>query len=183
MKAEFPERGSAWLNPCILAMKEANDKARAHTGKIKIFKRKETVMKGRPPKPTKLHLINGTYRPDRMNRKNEPRPVQGKGKAPSWLKGEALKEWRRVAPELQRTGVLTAIDETLLAAYCSLVGIFIDGVKSGEPMKSSLIAQLRGLAASFGLDPSSRGRLSVPPPEPVDPMEDFLKQGRDPDKK
>lgn len=42
-------------------------------------------------------------------------------KMPSWLKKdrEAAAEWRRVVPELERRGVVCALDAMALAMYCS----------------------------------------------------------------
>jgi hypothetical protein len=44
-------------------------------------------------------------------------------------------------------------------------------------MNAARISQLRGLAASFGLSPTDRGRM-VPnrPPPPPDPFDDYLNQ-------
>lgn len=37
---------------------------------------------------------------------------------PRDLKGEARREWRRIVPELEETGILTLIDRALLIRYC-----------------------------------------------------------------
>ena len=47
---------------------------------------------GRLPKPTKLKLLQGTARPDRMP-KNEPQPEAGMPARPGWLAPAAKREW------------------------------------------------------------------------------------------
>jgi P27 family predicted phage terminase small subunit len=38
---------------------------------------------------------------------------------PEWLDAEAVAEWDRVVPELNRLGVLSAVDRATLATYCA----------------------------------------------------------------
>ena len=75
----------------------------------------------RKPKPTALKLLEGTYRADR----DQPEPPVDRPatvpKPPGWLDEIAATEWRRVAPELMRLGVLANLVLTLLAAYCCAV--------------------------------------------------------------
>ena len=56
----------------------------------------------------------------RRNKKPDPgRPVPvGKPNPPRILKGEALAEWKRIVPELERAGLLTLLDRALLTRYC-----------------------------------------------------------------
>ena len=42
---------------------------------------------------------------------------------PRWLDPEAKAEWKRIAPELKRLGILTVLDGPILAAYCESVGL------------------------------------------------------------
>ena len=72
---------------------------------------------GRPRKPTALHVIQGTARPDRIN-KREPQPPAGAPECPTWLTVEAQDEWRRISGELIALGILTIVDRAALAAYC-----------------------------------------------------------------
>lgn len=74
-------------------------------------------MKGRPPKPTALKLIQGTARPDRIN-KREPKPKAGAPACPRHLDQVAKAKWRELAPQLVTLGVLTKVDGDALAAYC-----------------------------------------------------------------
>lgn len=43
---------------------------------------------------------------------------EGKGRAPAWLKGDALALWNRLAPTLRTARLLAATDELTFARYC-----------------------------------------------------------------
>jgi len=132
-------------------------------------------MAGRPPKATKLHVLHGTGRNARMEkRKSEPEFTAASVEPPKGMKGEALKEWKFIAPRLLAAGVLTEVDRTALEMYCNLAAHCRKEFKRGNVPTGNMLAQLRGLAASFGLDPSSRTRISVIPKDKKDPMEAFL---------
>lgn len=77
-------------------------------------------MRGRKPKPTKIHELNGN--PSRINfkrdRAGEPKPRSAAPKCPSHLDAEAKTEWRRMVKELEAIGLLTLLDRAALAAYC-----------------------------------------------------------------
>ena len=67
-------------------------------------------MRGRPRKPTVLKLIEGDRGRGRRPLNNaEPEPASGCLK-PKFLKGRAAKVWDDYASELERIGVLTAVD-------------------------------------------------------------------------
>ena len=76
---------------------------------------------GRKPKPTVLKLLHGERNKDRIN-VNEPKPTPKAPKCPTWMSKEGRKEWRRLAPELERLGLLTKADLAMFAAYCSAFG-------------------------------------------------------------
>ena len=114
------------------------------------------AMPGRKPKPTHLKLVQGNPGKRPLNRA-EPVPATGCPK-PKFLKGRAAKIWDEYAPELERIGVLTAVDGHMFATWCVLAE---DVERDPKGMTASRIAQMRALASSFGLDASSRSRLSV----------------------
>ena len=97
----------------------------------------------------------------------------------------AKREWRRVAPILERLGLLTEADGTALAGYCQSYARWreceaiideegpvyeTESVQGGRMVRShpairagqSHLAQVRFFCAEFGLTPSSRGRMTVP---------------------
>jgi phage terminase small subunit len=124
----------------------------------------------RPAKPTALKIIQGNPGKRPLNR-HEPMPASGCEK-PKFLKGRAARIWDEYAPELERTGVLTAVDGHLFAAWCTLAAEL--EVQAGK-MSAPRIAQMRMLAAAFGLEPSSRARLVVKPDEKTeDPAAPYL---------
>jgi phage terminase small subunit len=124
----------------------------------------------RPTKPTALKIIQGNPGKRPLNR-HEPRPTLG-CKRPKFLKGRAARIWDEYAPELERIGVLTAVDGHLFAAWCTLAAEL--ETQAGK-MSAPRIAQMRMLAAAFGLEPSSRARLVVKSDEIVeDPAARYL---------
>lgn len=140
-------------------------------------------MKGRKPKPSNLKLIEGNPG-KRARNANEPKPAPLAPRCPSWLIRAAKQEWHRVAPLLERMGLLTQVDMAALAGYCQAYArwreceeaITEDGVtyeavtKEGYSIRArpearlgqNYLAQVRLFCAEFGLTPSSRGRIEVP---------------------
>ncbi len=129
---------------------------------------------------------------------DEPKPRPIAPKCPSWLDKEAKREWKRVAPELERLGLLTVVDGAALAAYCQAYArwkqaeelIKREGMTvttdSGYMMPHPAVkiaekAQqlIKSFCAEFGLTPSSRSRMQVPgvKDEP-DEYEEFRRRGK-----
>lgn len=160
--------------------------------------------RGPAPKPTKLKILAGNpgHRP--INRL-EPEPTPGAPDPPAWLPAEALAEWRRVVPELDRLKLLTKVDRAVLAAYCvawsELVtatqkleaeGRVVDVVvrdRHGEEvgtraalhpavkLQRDAFARVKAYLGEIGLSPSSRSRLQVPDaPEANDPIAELLRR-------
>ena len=150
-------------------------------------------MKGRKPHPTRLKVLRGNPGKRPLNA-NEPLPKRGRPRCPSWLDDVAKAKWKALVPELDRLGLLTIIDGDVLAAYCQAWAEFEAATKllreegrtchggSGGLKAHPAIAMqrtawraIRDFAALFGLDPSSRTRLSVPPAESeADAIDAFL---------
>jgi P27 family predicted phage terminase small subunit len=81
--------------------------------------------RGRPPKPTKLKLVEGN--PGKRALRQEPKPPPSRPVKPAWLPaGIAKGEWDRVTPILDELGVLSVLDRTALATYC----IAVAGIKA-----------------------------------------------------
>ena len=104
----------------------------------------------------------------------EPMPVKGAPKCPEWLTGDALVEWRRIVPELDRLGILTAVDGAVLEAHCLTYGEIVTTVKAGEPLKAALLGQMRAYAAELGLTPAARSKLIIPKGDDGDETEKFF---------
>lgn len=148
--------------------------------------------RGPAPKPTAIRELEGNpgHRP--LNR-SEPKPEPG-AIMPDWLPDEAKAEWSRVAPELERLGLLTKVDSSALAAYCAayarwraaeealktggLTFVTEGGYSAQRPeigIANKAMADIRAFCKEFGLTPSARGKMSVPgKEEPTDPMAKLL---------
>jgi P27 family predicted phage terminase small subunit len=135
---------------------------------------------GRKPKPTALKLLEGN--PGNRPIPDVPEPRRIAPKCPSWLSKEAKREWKRIAPELERLGLLTQIDATALAAYCTAYarwreaeeiiakeGMTYENERLGRiaqrpevAIARQMMAQVRAFCTEFGLTPSARGRMTMP---------------------
>ena len=134
--------------------------------------------RGRKPKPTAIKVLEGNpgHRP--LN-KNEPKPVKKAPSCPKSLEPEAKKAWRRLAPQLERMGVLTEVDRDAFAAYCTAYARWKEAedfmtehrttifkTPSGyyQQLPQVSIAQsylkiMNNLGTQFGLTPASRSRI------------------------
>ena len=72
---------------------------------------------GPNPKPTELKRLEGNPG-KRALPANEPRPEPAMPACPAFIKGSGRREWKRIAPELLKLGLLTRIDRAALAGYC-----------------------------------------------------------------
>ena len=137
--------------------------------------------RGRKPKPTKLKILEGNPGKRPLN-KNEPNPTPVAPNIPSWLHREAKREWRRIAPELERIKILTRIDRAVFTIYCDSWAEFWEMnnflKKEGSytyetPAGHVLLLPHVGIrntaknmilktCAEFGMTPSSRSRLELP---------------------
>ena len=80
-------------------------------------------MTGRPKKPTKLKLVQGTLRKSRTNENEpEPEPVAEVPRPPSYLSKYAKKLWKSLAEELVEKGILTIVDLPALEVCCEAYG-------------------------------------------------------------
>ena len=152
--------------------------------------------RGAKPKPTRLKALSGTLRSDRLN-PNEPEARPAIPRCPEHLGPEAKREWRRLAPQLARMGLLCRIDRAALALFCQAWERWVKAeealkrygvmVKSpnGFPMQSPYLAvankameQMRALLAEFGMSPSSRTRVhATPQADEQDEFEQWMRKG------
>lgn len=151
---------------------------------------------GRPPKPTVLKVLQGNPGKRPLNT-NEPKPQPIAPKPPSWLPREAKREWKRLAPELEKLGLLTIVDGTAFANYClayarlreaeetikreGMVITTEKGYKMPHPaVKIAEKAQqiIKAFCSEFGLTPSSRSRMSLPTRNEDDEYEEFRRRGK-----
>ena len=149
---------------------------------------------GRPPKPTRLRLLEGNPGKRPIN-ENEPRPWQRQRipSPPDDLGDVGAKEWRRRGPELTRLGLLTNLDLTAFHLYCDTYERWVQasreakriplittpgGVIRPNPyvaMANRLFYMVNQSLARFGMDPSSRSRIAVDPNDREDDdLSEFL---------
>jgi P27 family predicted phage terminase small subunit len=146
-------------------------------------------MAGRRPKPTALKELTGNPGKRPLNLL-QPRP-QGLARCPAHLSAQAKSEWRRVAPELRRLGLLTTVDRAALAAYCTLWSLAVDAERQIQKLGlilfdearayknpavnvlKDVLAQMRLFATEFGMTPSSLSRIHVAQPNMTNRFDEF----------
>lgn len=143
---------------------------------------------GRPPKPTALKLVTGHAT---SKEAAAAKAVHGKaGDPPDHLTPEARAEWNRIAPMLEKRGLIAEEESAALALYCMAYGRWqqaerkiamlagvdaagneMDGLiikaPSGYPIQNPYLAiankameQCYQFLQQFGLSPSARARVA-----------------------
>lgn len=146
---------------------------------------------GRNRKSTRLHLLQGTFRPARYTGPDVEAPA-GVPAVPVGLSGVALAEWQRLVEHLQAMGTLSRVDGLVLEQYARLAGdasrlqadadalpqtwfekVSVDGagVEHVEPKLHPVFAQLRQyrlairvLLVECGCTPLARNRVKPAAP-------------------
>jgi P27 family predicted phage terminase small subunit len=135
---------------------------------------------GPPPQPPELRLLRGNPGKRRLPKKHAPKPTTGVV-CPDELSEEAKKEWCRLAPELERLGILTVLDRAALAALCEAWADLVwalaairqlgrtattekgyEHTTAAMQVKSQAVKQLKELSAEFGFTPAARDRVHFP---------------------
>lgn len=128
------------------------------------------LLRGNPSKKTASQLIDGVS------------PVVEIPSAPKHLKGEALKEWKRISVELETLGLVSKIDRAALAMYCTAWGRhvyaeekmrelgdlgMVDKTPNGFQVQgvwvnisNKAMEQCLKYLSEFGMSPSSRSRVT-----------------------
>ena len=154
-------------------------------------------MAGRPPKPTALKELQGNPGKRPLNQA-EAKFASSLPKCPTFLKGEAKREWKRVAEELYEAGLLESVDRAALAAYCmswsrwqqaeralmgeELVLVTDKGYMYPNPLLAiakNASAEMRTFMNLFGMTPSSRSKVTARKNEEEDPFETWVKKSLD----
>ena len=132
---------------------------------------------GPPPKPTRLRVLEGNPS-KRPLHTNEPMPRQGAPDKPDDLSPVASEEWDRIVPELDRLGILSPLDRTMLVVYCEAVeiytlalakvresGVLIKGARGSERVKNPALQIVRDFASMIRVFGSDLGLTPRPVPE------------------
>ena len=139
--------------------------------------------RGPRPQPSALNRLRGHPGKRKTRRALEPpAPTAALLRPPRWLDAAAKAEWRRLAPELVRLGVLTLLDVGMFAGYCAwfarwraceteLVALkrIITKTPSGYVRAHPLVTMTRDaakmmdlFASHFGLSAADRASMSLP---------------------
>jgi P27 family predicted phage terminase small subunit len=151
-------------------------------------------MRGAKPKPTVLKLITGNPGKRPLNDREAATKV-AIPHPPAILKGDALREWRRVTRLLAEVGLIAKLDRAIIASYCQAWSRWIECERmleqtglivkapNGFPMYSPYLTasnkaldQLRQLSEQIGLSGSARSRIKANEPagRGADAAEGFL---------
>lgn len=154
------------------------------------------MIPGSKPKASVVKLITGNPGRRPLNDR-EARPSVVIPGPPMMLKGEALREWKRVTKLLAEVGLIAKLDRAIIAGYCQAwsrwtecermletTGMIVKA-PNGYPMYSPYLAaankaleQLRQFSEQIGLSGSSRSRIKANEPlGATDPAESFLRRG------
>ena len=138
--------------------------------------------RGPTPKPAHLKALEGN--PGKRPLKgNDAKPRSVAPDCPDWLAAEAKAEWKRLAPELERLGLLTILDRAAFSCYCQSYAHWVQAQRvlreqgmmyvtaAGRARErpevaiaGSSLKLMRAFAVEFGLTPSSRSRFSFRDP-------------------
>jgi P27 family predicted phage terminase small subunit len=148
-------------------------------------------MKGRKPTPAAVRKLSG-------NPGKRPLPAEipvpaGLPHCPEHLTPEARAEWDRMIRELDAAGIITVLDRSALALYCTAWGRWVTAekalkkkgpiitTKAGNIIQNPALSianqamtQMQRMLVEFGLTPSSRARVKpAKVDEPDDPLADL----------
>ena len=135
------------------------------------------AVRGRKPTPTAIKELEGNPGKRKLNDR-EPKPEKKAPPCPKWLEPEDKKEWRRLAKQMERIGILTEVDMAAFAGYCQAYARWKEAEEfisqhgtivrtpSGywQQVPQVSIAQtylkvMQKFAEQFGLTPASRSRI------------------------
>src|SRR5262245_14249789 len=150
------------------------------------------AQRGRPFKPVGLHLVDGTYRPDRHGDRSDL-PKSRPPRCPPHVVGEQRKIFNWLVRKLKPMNVLTSADDLMLEGLAAQImsfrqaqkeyeqyGTLYAKTKSGWPapapyiqMRDTSWKNLSEVASRFGMDPRSRTQMRVELMKPEDPFENY----------
>lgn len=84
---------------------------------------------GRQPKPTNLKVLQGNPGKRPLNT-NEPKARKGTPAAPECLTPEAIREWKRLLPDLEANQLLSHFDRAVFSAYCMSWGLMVQAFEA-----------------------------------------------------
>lgn len=145
--------------------------------------------RGPAKKPTKLKILEGN--PGKKRLPNEPQPTVGTLRKPEWLRPAAAEHWDRLAPELQRLGLLTVVDEASFGQLCQEYAVWREAeerlaaeeprvmcvgeqgymqTSPWETIRRNARADYIAIAKQFGMTPASRADVTTAEVAKADPF-------------
>jgi P27 family predicted phage terminase small subunit len=101
--------------------------------------------------------LHGTARADRKPRTAPNYVAASADSIPSHLDRAAKAEWKRTAPELEKLGLLKAVNVPLLAMYCQTVSLYLNALKSVQKDGAVILVSSQ----------TRTGSTTVPRPNPA----------------
>jgi phage terminase small subunit len=131
-----------------------------------------------PPKPTALKVLQGTVQPSRAN-PSEPKPAVGAAKPPH-LSRSAAAEWDRLAPMLERLGLLRETDAIAFEDLCETT-VRWRMLRHKRDFRAAVASDrarehMLKLLMQFGMTPSAATRVTATVPVEADPLEAWSAQ-------
>src|SRR5262249_52419085 len=139
---------------------------------------------GRPRQPDNVKKLRGTWRRDRDGGQGVEPAADGEPIPPRHLKGEALRFWMLIVPDLAQSGIAKARDSAMLAMACEWWARYRRFSKLADrlPDSSKNIYRVTvqvgicwtncdRILARFGLTPSDRAKMRIeekPQPDELD---------------
>jgi len=122
---------------------------------------------GRPRKPTKLHVLQGTKNATRhKDRAAEPVITSDIGAPPDYLIGHAIAKWNEIASDAEYGQVLNASHRETLGHYCLLHQRFVEDATGERTMTASERQTYHSLAMQLGRTPAAQSKVGVPQKAP-----------------
>jgi hypothetical protein len=115
-------------------------------------------------KPLKLLKLEGGYRKHRHEDRTELPESESKAPdMPSFIKGAAAKEWKRIIKVLKDRGTLSLTNMATITQYCLMWAELEDNYKGGcEPMGAAFHTSFRLVCAEMAITPTSQNKISIP---------------------
>lgn len=143
---------------------------------------------GRKALPANVHQLTGNRgKKAAADLKDAARPEVEIPDAPDFLTEEALREWERVCPLLQKMGLISGMYRAPLAAYCQAWGRYVhaetkikelgdkamvETTPSGYKqmgvwlqVSNRAAAEMKSFAAEFGMTPAAISRVTGAAPQ------------------
>ena len=139
-------------------------------------------MRGRPPKPTALKILQGNPGRRPLN-KREPEPTLGKPEKPEGLGPYGEEIWDELIEQLIMMQVMSTADRRALELCARSYQEYRQALTQTDKKISVTAAsdawkRCKSMLVEFGLTPSSRSRVKVVKASTPDPLEKFLAKGR-----